>query len=151
MKILSKTPSRQYFIKRSQLRCSAVSHSSLRCGQQTIADLNKPIDQGTDSAPYSAWGSSILMIHLFCYESHPWCFNVFARYRYSKQVCGRLFMCGDISKCQGLNLSRLCSEMLLMIAVPVTVMQPGLKDRSSMARTSEASPSSESCPRISTW
>ncbi len=91
------------------------------------------------------------MIQLFCYESLPGCFNVFPCYQYSKQVCGGLFMCGDISKCQGLNLSRLCSEMLLMVAVPGTVMQPGLKDRSSMARTSEASPSAESCPRITTW
>lgn len=59
-------------------------------------------------------------------------------------------MCGDISKCQGLNLTHLCSETLLMIAVPGTVLQPGLKDKSSMARTSETSLSAESSPRITT-
>lgn len=61
-------------------------------------------------------------------------------------------MCGDIFKCQGLNLSPLCSEMLLMVTVPGTDMQLGLKDRSSMARTSEASLSAESSPRtITCW
>lgn len=95
--------------------------------------------------------STVLMIHLLCHESHPGCCHVFTRYQYSKQVCGRLFMCGDISKCHGLNLSRLCSEMLLMIAVPVTAVQLGAKDRSSMVSTSEASLSAGSCPRISTW
>lgn len=95
--------------------------------------------------------STILMIQLFCYEAHPGCLNVFPCYQYSKQVCGSLFICGDISKCQVLNLSRLCSEMLLMVAVPATATQPGLKDRSSMARTSEASLSAESWPRITTW
>ena len=93
--------------------------------------------------------STILMSQSFCYESDPLASS--PRYQYSKQVCGGLFMCGDISKCQGLNSSRLCSEMLLMVAVPGRVTQPGLKDRSSMARTSEASLSAESRPRIATW
>lgn len=60
-------------------------------------------------------------------------------------------MCGDISKCQGLNLPRLCCESFLMEAVPGTVLQPVLKDKSSMARTSETSLSAESSPRMTTW
>lgn len=83
------------------------------------------------------------MIHLLCYESPPF-------HQYSKQVCGSLFTCGDISKCQGVNLSRLCGEMLLMVAVPGVVTQPGPRDKSSMARTSEDSLSAESSPRITT-
>lgn len=121
--------------------------------QATHYNINKVLACGTDCAPYSGKCvvSGILMIQLLCYESHPGCFSVFPCYQYSKQVWCGLFMCGDISKCQGLNLSRLCSEMLLMVAVPGTVTQRGLKDRSSMAKTSEASLSAESSPRITTW
>jgi len=54
-------------------------------------------------------------------------------------------------KCQGLNLCRLCREILFIVTVPSTVTQPGLKDRSSTARNSEALLSAESCPRITTW
>lgn len=93
------------------------------------------------------------MIRLLCYESHPGWFSVFPSVIsiHNKFDCG-LFMCVVIfSKCQGLILSSVCSEMLLMIAVPGAVTQWGLKDRSSMARISEASLSAEISPRITTW
>lgn len=90
------------------------------------------------------------MIHLFCYESCPGCFNAFLPLitNQKKFVFG-LFMRGRISKCQGLNSS--CQQWDdIKVSVPGRVTQPGEKEMSSMARTSEASLLTESSPRITT-
>lgn len=153
VQIMSKMPTGQCFIERSRSRYWTASNSSRSCRRHVTADTNKPTHTKKRSIFRAKHAlSTILTMQLFCYECHPRCFSTLPPwYRYSKQVCGGLFMCGDISKCQGVNLCCLCGAMLLMVPVPETAPQPGLKDKSSMARTSEASLSAESSPRITTW
>lgn len=84
------------------------------------------------------------MTHLVMNRIHP--------VSLSKRVCRGLFKCGDILGSAKVWANLVCVvRCLLMAAVPGTVTQPGPKDTSSMASTSEASLSAESRPRIATW